>query len=61
MRARAKYFDREGLLLTTAIQTTGAGLRLFPVNDQINSYVDPRSLVPFRTELSLQEGQRRVR
>jgi hypothetical protein len=61
VRARAKYFNREGMLLTANIQTAGAGLRLFPVNDQFSSYVDARSLLPFRTELSLQEGPRRAR
>jgi hypothetical protein len=39
--------------------TTGAGQRLFPVNDQINSYVDAATLLPFRTELRLQENRRR--
>jgi hypothetical protein len=38
--------------------TTGAGLRLFPVNDQISSYVDATTLLPFRTELRMQEGRR---
>ena len=61
VRARAKYFNRDGLLLSAVMQTTGAGLRLFPVNDQLNSYVDVRSLLPFRTELNLQEGARRAR
>ncbi len=61
VRARARYFNREGLLLTAAIQTTGAGQRLFPVNDQISSYVDARAILPFRTELNLQESQRRAR
>ncbi len=61
VRPRAKYFNRDGLLLSAVMQTTGAGLRLFPVNDQLNSYVDARSLLPFRTELNLQEGPRRAR
>jgi hypothetical protein len=61
VRARARYFNREGLLLSSAIQTVGAGQRLFAVNDQISSYVDARTLLPFRTELNLQEGQRRAR
>lgn len=58
VRARARYFDREGLLLTASMGTTGAGLRLFPVNDQISSYVDATTLLPFRTELRMQEGRR---
>jgi hypothetical protein len=59
VRARAKYFNRDGLLLAAAMQTTGAGQRLFAVNDQINSYVDASTLFPFTTELNLQEGTRR--
>jgi len=58
VRARAQYYNRDGYLFTALMQTTGAGLALFPVNDQINSYVDARTLLPFRTELSLREGRR---
>jgi hypothetical protein len=60
VRARSKYFGRDGLLLAFRGQTTGALQRLFTANDQINSYVDPATLVPFRTELNLQEGRRRT-
>jgi hypothetical protein len=61
VRARAKYFNRDGLLLTTTLQTSGPGQTLFPVLDQINSYVDAATLLPFRSELTLQEGKRRTR
>ena len=61
VRARAKYFNREGLLYSALLQTVGAGQTLFPVSDQINSYVDVKTLLPFRTELGLTEGQRRAR
>ena len=61
VRPRAKYFNRDGLLLTASWQTAGAGATLFPVNDQINSYVDAATLLPFRTELSIVEGKRRAR
>ena len=37
VRPRARYFNRDGLLLTTVLQTTGAGQTLFPVNDRISS------------------------
>lgn len=60
VRGRSKYFGRDGILLTFRGQTTGAIARLFTANDQINSYVDPATLVPFRTELNLQEGRRRL-
>lgn len=61
VRARSKYFNRDGLLLAMSVQTRGAGETLFPVIDQINSYVDAATLIPFRTELNLLEGKRRAR
>ncbi|HEX8337604.1 MAG TPA: DUF3108 domain-containing protein [Pyrinomonadaceae bacterium] len=61
VRPRARYFNREGLLLTANLQTAGAVQTLFPVSDQISSYVDVASVLPFRTELSLAEGKRRAR
>ncbi|HEV2707321.1 MAG TPA: DUF3108 domain-containing protein [Pyrinomonadaceae bacterium] len=60
VRARGRYFGRDGLLFTAQMQTSGPGQRLFPVNDQISSYVDASTLLPFRTELRLQEGNRRA-
>lgn len=61
VRPRARYFNREGLQLTASLQTTGPGQTLFPVNDQISSFVDLTTVLPFRTELSLAEGPRRER
>jgi hypothetical protein len=60
VRARTKYFNHDGLQLTAKAQTTNAAQRLFYANDQINSYVDPMTLVPFRTDLALVEGPRRT-
>jgi hypothetical protein len=60
VRARSRYFDRDGLLLTVNAQTTGAAAQLFVAKDQIESYVDPKGLLPFRTVLNLVEGQRRL-
>lgn len=60
VRNRSRYFGRDGLLLAFTAQTGAALQRLFPVNDKINSYVDPASFVPFRTEMNLQEGRRRT-
>jgi Protein of unknown function (DUF3108) len=57
LKARGRYFNRDGLLFAATAQTTGAGARVYPVNDQINSYVDPTTLLPFRTELNLSEGK----
>lgn len=60
VRARARYFNRDGLLLTASMYTTEAAARLFPVRDQINSYVNATTLLPFRNELQIQEGGHRL-
>lgn len=59
LKSRGQYFNRDGLLITVTAQTTGAGARVFPVTDQITSYIDPTTLLPFRTELHLSEGKYR--
>ncbi len=60
VHAHSRYFDRDGLLFAVKAQTAGAAQRLFIANDQINSYVEPKTLLPFRTELNLVEGKRRL-
>ena len=60
VRARARHFDRDAFLFTLRAQTTNAAQRLFSANDQISSYVDPKALLPFRSELNLAEGSRRL-
>jgi Protein of unknown function (DUF3108) len=60
VRSRARYFNRDGLLLTVKAQTSAAASRIFFANDQVNSYVDPNTLLPFRTELNLIEGRNRT-
>jgi hypothetical protein len=57
IRARGRYFNRDGLLFSATAQTTPPGARVFPVTDQISSYVDPTTLLPFRTEIGLSEGK----
>jgi hypothetical protein len=59
VRARSKYFDHDGLFFTLSAQTTNALQKLFVANDMMTSYVDPKTLLPFHTELSLNEGRRR--
>lgn len=59
VRTRGRFFNREGLLITASMATTGPGQTLFPVSDQISSFVDPTSLLPFRTEARIQEGKHR--
>jgi len=60
VRARGRYFNLNGLFFSAAAQTSGPGARAFPVNDLINSYVDPTTLFPFRTELNMSEGRHRT-
>ncbi|MGI8896828.1 MAG: DUF3108 domain-containing protein [Pyrinomonadaceae bacterium] len=60
VRARARHFDRDAFLFTLRAQTTNAAQRLFFANDQISSYVDPKTLLPFRSEMNLIEGARRL-
>src|SRR5262249_31644381 len=59
VRGRARYFDQDGLMLTISAQTTNAAQRIFFANDQLTSYVDPQTLLPFRSESNLVEGRRR--
>ncbi len=59
VRARSKYFDHDGLLFTLSAQTSNALQSLFVANDVVTSYVDPKTLLPFHTEFSLNEGRRR--
>jgi len=60
VKQRAKYFNRDGLLLAVQAQTTNAAARLFVANDQINTYVDPATLLPFRIEINRREGRNRI-
>jgi len=60
VRGRQRYFERDGLFLTVTAQTTNAAARIFVARDQIDSYVDPKSLLPYRTSMNLVEGQRRL-
>jgi hypothetical protein len=59
LRARGRYFNRDGLMFSATAQTTAPGARVFPVTDRISSYVDPSTLLPFRTEVALSEGKYR--
>ncbi len=60
VRGRSRYFERDGVYLTVTAQTTGAAASLFIAKDQIDSYVDPKALLPYRTVMTLAEGQRRL-
>ncbi|MEP6718781.1 MAG: DUF3108 domain-containing protein [bacterium] len=58
VRAHSKYFDHDGLLFTVNAQTSNAIQALFFASDVVTSYVDPKTLLPFHTEFSLNEGRR---
>ena len=60
VRARSKYFDKDGLLFNVTAQTTNALQHLFFASDTISSYADPKTLLPFHTEYNLVEGRRRL-
>lgn len=60
VKSRSRYFDRDGLFLTVTAQTTGAAARIFVARDQVDSYVDPKGLLPYRTVMNMAEGQRRL-
>jgi hypothetical protein len=60
VKGRSRYFDRDGIFLTVTAQTTNAAARVFVAKDQIDSYVDPKGLLPYRTVLNLVEGKRRM-
>ncbi len=60
VRARSKYFNKDGVLFTVSAQTTNALQSLFVANEIISSYVDPQTLLPFQTELNLSEGRTRI-
>lgn len=60
IRGRQRYFDQDGVLLSVNAQTTGAAAALFVARDQIESYVEPKAFLPFRTVMNLVEGSRRL-
>lgn len=60
VRSRSQHFGRQAFLFTVKAQTTNAAQRAFSANDQISSYVDPKTLLPFRTEMNLAEGNQRL-
>ena len=59
IRARSKYFNKDGLLFTLNASTTNALQHLFFATDVFNTYSDPKTLLPFQSESELIEGRRR--
>lgn len=54
LKTRGRFFNRDGLQFTWLAQTSGGGI--LPVKDQMTSFVDPDTLIPFRTEINFAEG-----
>jgi Protein of unknown function (DUF3108) len=55
IKARGRFFNRDGLQIVGSVQTEGAAP--ITIKDQITSYVDPTTLLPFRTEIDFLEGK----
>ena len=60
VRARNRYSGRDGFWLSATMATSIALQQLFPVSNKIETYVDAKSLLPFRSELQIREGTHRV-
>jgi len=58
IKTRGRFFNRDGLQIIVNAQTTGPAQ--FGVRDQITSYLDPATLLPFRTEINFTEGKYHV-
>jgi len=55
IKTRGRFFNRDGLQLIVSAETTGTVP--IAIKDQITSYVDPTTLLPFRTEINYSEGK----
>lgn len=55
VKGRTRFGNRDGLQLVYTAQTVSGAI--FLVRDRITSYVDPETLLPFRTEIDFQEGR----
>jgi len=60
VRARGRYAGRDGLWLSATMATANALQQVFPVADKIETYVDAKTLLPFRTQLQIREGNHRL-
>jgi hypothetical protein len=55
IKTRGRFFNRDGLQIIASAETSGAAA--IAIKDQITSYVDPATLLPFRTEINYSEGK----
>jgi hypothetical protein len=60
VRARSRYAGRDGLWLSASMTTANALQQVFPVTDRIETYVDAKTLLPFRSQLQIREGTHRL-
>jgi hypothetical protein len=60
VRARSRYAGRDGLWLSASMTTANALQQVFPVTDRIETYVDAKTLLPFRSQLQIREGNHRL-
>jgi hypothetical protein len=60
VRARSRYAGRDGLWFSASMTTTNAMQQVFPVTDRIETYVDVKTLLPFRSQLQIREGSHRL-
>ncbi|HLL17096.1 MAG TPA: DUF3108 domain-containing protein [Pyrinomonadaceae bacterium] len=60
VRARSRYAGRDGLWFSATMATTNALQQIFPVADKIETYVDAKTLLPFRSQLQIREGTHRL-
>ncbi|HYG08926.1 MAG TPA: DUF3108 domain-containing protein [Pyrinomonadaceae bacterium] len=60
VRARNRYAGRDGLWFSATMATSNALAQVFPVADRIETYVDAKTLLPFRTQLQIREGNHRL-
>ncbi len=55
LKSRGRFFNRDGLMFSAVAQTNPGAIVM--VRDQMISYVDPATLLPFRTELNFSEAK----
>ncbi len=55
LKSRGQFFNRDGLVFSVVAQTNPGAV--VTVRDQMTSYVDPTTLLPFRTEFSFAEDK----
>jgi hypothetical protein len=55
IKTRGRFFNRDGLQIIASAETSGSAP--IAIKDQITSYVDPATLLPFRTEINYSEAK----